>query len=237
MVASLSRYQVNMSATRSVPPSSAPSSPPTGALERIRLRNDYYVDGYRASQTIAVLVSVICVLSIAMNFYQASRPPEPPKYFAVKQDGSLTPIVPLSDPLMNQSQLSNWVAKAVSQAFTLDAKNYVSQINANSILFTNEGFDQYKAALNESSQLRVIKEKVMITTAVVNGAPVIVDAMRTQVGTLMWKIQVPMTVQYASSKESYVQSVIVNLIVTRVPTTISEYGVAITQMTSKIGSR
>ncbi len=221
-------------------PKQKPGAQPTqntGALEAIALRNDFYQDGYRSAQTTNVLLAVGFLLSVALNFYQASRPPLSPKYFATTPSGAILPMTPLDNPLLNTNQLGNWVTNAVTKAYTLDAKNYVKQINENARYFTREGFEQYKQALLESQQLKLIKDEVMITSAVSNGAPVIINAMRTREGTLMWRMQMPMTVQYSSAKKSYVQNVMINLVVSRVETHEYPDGVAITQMVSRPASR
>lgn len=219
------------------PGTSAKPASRTGALEVIQLRNDFYRDGYRSAQTISVLLTIALLFSLGFNFYLASRPKPKPQYFSTSPAGTLTPMVPLDNPLLSMNQLNNWVVNAVTKAYTLDAKNYVKQIGENGRYFTAEGYEQYKQALVESQQLKLIKEKVMITSVTATGSPVVLDAMRTADGTLMWKMQVPLMVQYTSAKESLAQSVVASLVVTRVPTTESIDGVAISQIVARPGTR
>lgn len=202
-------------------------------VEVVTMRNAFYRDGYRATQALMVLLGFALLGSVWMNVKLLTREAPPPKYFATRPDGTTVPMTALDDPILNTSQLTNWVAKSVAKALTLDAKNYVGQVNENSSIFTYEGFEQYKAALQDSGTLELIKKKVMITSAAITSPPVIVDTLRTADGVLFWKIQVPMTVGYASAKDSYTQQLIVNLVVTRVPTTERVDGVAISQFVTK----
>lgn len=206
---------------------------PESGLQAVHLRNTFYRDGYRASQTISVLLALGLIISILGNIFQASRSAPPPVYFATTPSGSLIPMAPLDDPLLNPTQLANWVQEAVTSAYTLDAKNYVQQIQRNERFFTSEGFEQYRAALSDSQQLKVIKEKVMITSAVPDGVPVVVDTGRSAQGALMWKMQMPVTVEYTSAKERYVQKLIVTLVTMRRPTTENPMGVGITQLIAR----
>lgn len=211
----------------------SPVASPDEIGATVQLRNRFYVDGYRATQALMVLLGVALTGSVWLNFRQASRAAPPPAYFAVDGTGRLTPIVPLSDPLLNTSQLANWVSEALAQAYTLDAKNYATQVENNRGKFTSEGFEQYKEALISSGTIDLIKRKVLISSATVTSAPIIVDTLRAPDGTLFWKMQAPMLVTYTSAREQLTENLMVNLVVARVPTTERSNGVAINQFVSR----
>lgn len=206
---------------------------PDEIASTVHLRNRFYVDGYRATQAVMVLLGLALAGSVWLNFRQANRPAPPPAYFAVDGNGRLTPIVPLADPLLNTSQLANWVSEALAQAYTLDAKNYATQVEGNRAKFTSEGFEQYKEALVSSGTIDLIKRKVLISSATVTSAPIIVDTLRAPDGTLFWKMQAPMLVTYTSAREQLTENLMVNLVVARVPTTERASGVAINQFVSR----
>lgn len=220
-----------MTKSNAKPPAQADS--PDTIAATVQLRNRFYVDGYRATQAVMVLLGVALVGSVWLNFRQASRPAPPPAYFSVDGFGRITPVVPLSDPLLNTSQLANWVSESLAQAYTLDAKNYAAQVEGNRTKFTSDGFEQYKSALIESGTIDLIKRKILIASATVTSAPIIVDTMRAPDGTLFWKMQAPMLVTYTSAKEQLTENLMVNLVVTRVPTTERPSGVAINQFVSR----
>lgn len=206
--------------------------PPSG-LTMVMLRNNFYRDGYRSSSATSVLLAIGLIFSVLGNIYQGTRDRPAPVYFATSPSGILTPMVALSDPILNPTQLANWVQEAVASSFTLDAKNYVQQIQKNSVFYTPDGFQEYKNALSSSNQLQLIKEKVMITSAIPDGVPAVIGTARTRDGTLMWKMQMPLTVEYTSAKEHYVQKLMVTMVIIRRPTTETPSGVGITQLTAR----
>ncbi|MBM93919.1 MAG: type IV secretion protein DotI [Legionellales bacterium] len=197
------------------------------ALVSIKLRRDFYRDGYRRAQLLCLILAVIIVIETIALSWVNTRPPQV-QYFATDPEGKLTKMHPLNQPLLSQEALLSWANQSIVSAYTYNFVDYRKQLQTLSSLFTPDGWKQFQAALVRTRNLETVIAKQLVTTAVATGAPIIEDQ-RVINGRYSWRISMPILVKYQSSSQNYSQSLVVRIIVQRVPVYTNPKGIAIVQ--------
>ncbi len=203
------------------------------ALEIVKHRNDFYKENYRKT-TIALLVMVVInACSLSLNYYLFKNRPSP-EYFATTQSGSLIRLQPLSVPVVSASALLEWATRAAVAAYSYNFVDYRKQLQEASEYFTPSGWKNFEQALTASRNLQTVMASKLVATAVATGAPVIEDQM-VLFGRYTWRISLPILVKYDSANRSFTQSLVIRMIVQRVPTLNTPKGIAITQFIAAPG--
>lgn len=198
------------------------------ALELVRLRNNFYRDNYRRLVGVVLLLIIINLLLVGTVVYLISSRPAP-QYFATSTDGRITPLYPLSQPVVAPAELLQWANLAAVASYTYNFVNYRKELQTASEFFTPEGWTQFQNGLKSSRILETVIAKKLVVTAVPTAAPTIVDQGILN-GRYAWKIQIPLLVTFeGAGGERIQQSVIVNMVVMRVSTLETPKGVAIVQ--------
>lgn len=197
------------------------------ALEVVRLRNDFYRHNYR-QLVIALVLSVISIfLLVSALVYLVTHPPAP-RYFATSADGRIVPLVPLVEPNLSDAVLLQWATSAAVSAFSYNHGNYREAIQNLRDNFTESGWKNFIEALNSSNNLTAVREKRLLVSAVPTGVPVITEQ-GLMAGRYAWRVQLPLLVRYESSSDTSLQSVILTVLIVRIPTLQSVKGVGISQ--------
>ena len=201
----------------------------TGELETVLGRNETYQTAFRRSVVIMGGMAVISALSLGIGWWGMTQKPEP-QYFAAREDGSIIPLVPVSQPYLNETQISNFAVEAVTTALTMDFANWRDDLAAASEYFVRpEGWEAFLAAMDGSGVLDYVRVNRLVSTAVANSA-VITGTGADENGIYSWRVQVPITVTYQSSSEITRRDYTADLIISRVPTWERSRGVAIRQI-------
>lgn len=197
----------------------------TGGLELVRMRNGFYRDSYRTLLGALMTLLVVLLMSVGLNFYQMSHKPEP-RYFATTNDGRIMQLFPLSDPMLSPNDLLQWAYGAAIEAYSYNFVNYREVLQQLQNKFTAEGWSNFEAALTKSRNLETVITKKLVVSAVATGTPVILDQAVVS-GRYAWRVQVPLLVSFQSPNEMTQRSIIVTMIVSRVPTVDYPKGVAV----------
>ena len=137
-------------------------------------------------------------------------------------------LYPLSVPVVSNSYLLSWVNQAAVAAYTYNFVNYRAQLQSASDYFTPDGWRGFEQALTASRNLQTVIARKLVATAVATGAPVIEDQ-RVIAGRYSWRISLPILIKYESASTQFKQSLVVRMIVVRVPTVDNPRGIAIQQ--------
>ena len=116
------------------------------ALEVVRLRNNLYRDNYRRLVGMLLLMIIITIALVGVVVYLVTHRPAP-QYFATSADGRITPLYPLSQPVVNPGELAQWANQAAVAAYTYNFVNYRKELQAASEFFTPEGWTQFQNGL------------------------------------------------------------------------------------------
>ena len=187
----------------------------------------------------AVYLMRMNIISMGVNVFFALiiaflvAKPIPSYFFWTDGNGTIKPLVPLSEATMSESERTLWVTKAVTQAFTMDFANYRGQLQANRVNFTNEGFAAFVKALGESGiQSSVVSYKYLLS-AVPTASPTQVADGRLPNGVYGWQYEVPVLLTYQATDKNNTQSLSLSIVVVRVPETQNPNGMAIARFSSK----
>jgi intracellular multiplication protein IcmL len=203
------------------------------ALEIVQMRKNFYRDSYRRVVFILLLMVLVNILLAFIIYYLISHQPEP-KYFATSADGRITPIYPLTAPMVSDSALLQWANQAAVAAYTYNFSTYRKELQEASEYFTPEGWNDFQTALKSSRNLETVITKKLVVTAVATGAPVILDRGVLN-GHYSWKVQMPLLVTYESASTTIQQPIVVTMLITRVSTLNVPKGIAIAQFVASVG--
>jgi intracellular multiplication protein IcmL len=200
------------------------------AVELVRLRNNFYRDNYRRVVGALMILLVIVVTLVGVVFYQIANRPEP-KYFATTVDGRIMPLFSLSEAMLSPGELLQWAHRSAITAYTYNFVNYRDAMQQLQNQFTPDGWRYYEDALRTARTLEMVVAKKLVVSAVATGTPVILDQAVIS-GRYSWKVQIPLLVTYQSPNEQTQQTMIVTMIISRVPTVDMPKGIAIVSFVS-----
>lgn len=200
------------------------------AIELIYLRNNFYRDNYRRVLLVLVFLVVANILLVVGALHIVKNPPKP-VYFSATSDGRITKLAPLSAPVLSLNSLTEWAARAATAAYTFDFVNYRGSLQKSSAYFTDTGWNAFEKALVSSRNLELVLTKKLVSTAVPQGAPVVLKRGILN-GAYSWQVQIPLLVSYQSASMNVQQPVLVTMLVKRVNVLNNPEGIAIAQFVS-----
>ena len=197
-------------------------------LGSVVVRNQYYKDGYRTMLKIVLIQGLVIVgLIMAIFMIVESRQPEN-RYFATTEDGRLVPMVPLSQANLSSPALMSWVAQAATEVMTFGFNDYRRRLQEASRNFTRRGWESFTQALQRSRIIEMVEANQQVLSAAPRGAPVL-QSEGVVNGRYQWTVQIPMVVTYQAGSQTRSDSLLVTVVVVRVPRLESPNGVGIEQ--------
>ena len=216
-------------------PDVIPPGPPTGGLELVMLRNNFYRDNFRRLMVMCLLLLGIIAALVGYVFYQQKNQPKP-TYFATTSDGKLIKLIALNQPNLQTNALLQWATEAGTAAYTFNFVNYRKALQDVRQYFTKLGYQNFLSALTGSRNLEAVRSKKLVVSSVPTGAPVVLKEGVTSNGRYAWQVQFPMLLTYQSASDSIKQNIVVTMLITRVPTLESERGVGIASFVVREGT-
>lgn len=200
----------------------------TSGLGRVVVRNEFYRDGYRTLLKLALVQGVIIIgLLGAMYFVIQVHQPEN-RYFATTEDGRLVPMVALNEPNLSTPALMSWVAQASTEVMTFGFNDYRRRLQEASRNFTRKGWESFTQALQRSRIMEMVEANQQVVTAAPQGAPIVISEGMVA-GRYQWEVQLPLVVTYQSGAKTRSDSLLVTLVIVRVPRLENSNGVGIEQ--------
>ncbi len=192
------------------------------------VRNEFYRDGYRSILRIAVIEAmIILALCGAMYFVIQVHQPEN-RYFATTEDGRLVPMIPLSEPNLSVPALMSWSAQASTEVMTFGFNDYKRRLQEASRNFTRSGWASFTSALERSRIIEMVEANQQVVSAAPSSAPVLISEGLVK-GRYQWQVQVPLVITYQAGSSVRSDSLLVTLLIVRVPKLESSNGVGIEQ--------
>lgn len=217
-----------MAQDAAVAAASAQNSENVGSLGAVVLRNQFYRDGYRSMLKLVVLQGVIILGLIGAMFFVIKVHQPENRYFATTEDGRLVPMVALSEPNLSTPALMSWVAQATTEVMTFGFNDYKRRLQESSRNFTPRGWESFTQALQRSRIIEMVEKNQQVVTAAPQGAPIL-QSEGVVTGRYQWVVQIPMILSYQAGSQSRSDSLMVTLVVVRVPRLESPSGVGIEQ--------
>ncbi|GJL85718.1 MAG: type IV secretion system protein IcmL [Micavibrio sp.] len=200
----------------------------SGGLGTVVVRNEFYRDGYRSLLRLAVLQGII-ILALLGSMYFVIHVHQPEnRYFATTEDGRLIPMVSLNQPNLSTPALMSWVAQACTEVMTFGFNDYRRRLQEASRNFTRKGWDSFTTALQKSRIIEMVETNQQVVTAAPQGAPILVSESEIA-GRYQWIVELPLIVTYQSGSKTRSDSLLVSVVVVRVPRLESPNGVGIEQ--------
>lgn len=195
------------------------------ATDVVLARHEFYRDGYRARNIVIVVLAVaVVVLAVSLAFVAMTKRD---RILAQDRAGRLMPVYSLDQPVYTQATVTRWTATAIMETFDLGYNNWRRRLQSSSRFFTEPGgWNSFMEAITKARLIEMLEARQMVMSAVVQGAPVIIDA-RPVGGRFQWIVEMPVGLTFQAGKNREPQQYCVSATVVQVPTTEKDDGVAI----------
>lgn len=139
-------------------------------------------------------VQTIAVVTLIWMVYH------PPIQYFSTENGRITKVYAMDKPAWSESDVRQFGADTISEAFTLDFVHFRDQMTAASPRFSEEGFIGYNQALTSSNVLALVREKRMNLTVSVE--PGVISSRGVIGGRYTWEFQYPVTYRLQGQNSS-----------------------------------
>lgn len=167
-------------------------------LALVIARNNFYRDAYRRVVIVLLLLFVVNLGLFGTILVKIFTPAQP-QYFATTSDGRIINSHKLSDPVVTDSFVTQWVSNSVRKAFSVDYVHWRKQLQDASTNFTPDGWRYFLSALKSSNNLNTLLAKKLVSDATVTSAPQITAKMVVN-GHYAWKVEMPLLITYTDGK-------------------------------------
>jgi intracellular multiplication protein IcmL len=194
-------------------------------LEIVRLRNDFYRDGFYKVFIALTMAALAVILLGATSFYLYTHKPAPVTFYT-DSDLRAFPLHPVTEPYVKQADLIQWVSEVLPASFTFDFADYDKQLKDLQQYYTPKGWAALITQLNTYANAKLIDSTKLFINAGASGTPTIPDQGMVD-GRYGWLIQLPLKITYSSLDKRTDTSISLKALVVRVPTTNNLTGLAI----------
>lgn len=203
-----------------------------GGTETALARHETYQTGFKRMAIAAIVASSAAVTAIGAAWWAFTQKPEP-RYFIAREDGGIIPLTPVTQPYLNDGQVTNFAVEAITRSLTFNFVNWRQDLAEASEYFERpNGWNNFLQAIEGSGMLDFVRNRRLISSVVANGA-VIVKSGPDATGRFSWIVQVPITITYQSSSEQSTEDRMAEVQISRLPTWQTSRGVGITRVLVK----
>lgn len=188
-------------------------------------RHETYELGFKRMSAGNVLLSLALIVVTGMAWAGWSRKMET-RYFALAENGTIMPIIPISEPHYNNGQVTNFAVEAITKALTMNFATWKQDMMEASDYFEQpHGFENFVEAMTSSGMLDLIRNRRVISTVVANGATIVNSGQDN--GVYTWIVQVPITITYQTTSEITTENRVAEVRVKRLSTWQTPRGMGI----------
>lgn len=198
------------------------------SIDAIKDLNAKLVKGLLAA-SIAVIVLAI---ALAVCVYLVVE--KKPIILGQTADGRVTPLVPLSEPMVTAARATSFVSEAIQTTFTIDFVNYRAQLSSPSLqrFYTPGAYNDLIAKITEKSDsglLNTILSGRYVTGVALRGAPSVTGAGMLN-GSYQWEYSVPFTLTFTGKNTTTSLDMVATILLSRISTAESIDGIAINRI-------
>ncbi|MBV8549314.1 MAG: DotI/IcmL/TraM family protein [Alphaproteobacteria bacterium] len=197
-------------------------------------RNAFYRDGYRMLLRITVVQLFVIGLLIASLVGMVLTVETRQVYFATTSDGRIIPIIPLSEPYRENSEVVTWAAETAKNVMRFDYIDYKARLQQVSPSFTPGGWESFNKALKDSNLLDALQARKLVLTMTVNAAPEIINS-GLHNGIYTWDLRMPVTIKMDGAEPPQPINASLLLRVVRVSNLQNPDGISIEQWVTLTG--
>lgn len=202
-------------------------------LEIVRLRTDFYRDGFGKLLLAILMVLTALVLLCLISAYLFLSKPEP-VVFAVDNDWRVLPPVPVDVAYIKDPDLIQWVSQVLPQVLTYDFLNYKSELQDNQQYFSENGWKKFLDQLDIYANYNSMQTTKMFVNANAGGAPIVINRGVLE-GRYAWWVQMPVKLSYSSPAGVSSKALVFQVLVVRIPTLNNLDGITIDNVIVKAG--
>ena len=160
------------------------------AVERRLSDPDFQAVVVRWCICLTVVMAALLAASLLHDVYVWTNPP-PSKFFRFDGRNPPQPLVALTSPIVDDTELLQWAMKAVLAAYAVNYHDYPEQLNIAGRRFTANGWNSFAKAYKETGNLEAMKRARLTCYAQAQRAALIreVKVLR---GRLSYDVQFPM---------------------------------------------
>jgi len=196
-------------------------------LKVIRLKNDFYRDGFRKVLFSLGVIIVAIFAIIATSVYLYLTKPKPIN-FPVYADWRILLAVPEKQPYLTEADLGQWVSNTLQEIFVFNFYQYNMQLEQHKKFFTDKGKQIYVDFLNNYASEKTVTETKIFVLAKAEEAPLIRDKGELPDGRYAWLVDMKLKITYSGAlREDAEKNVSLTALVVRVPNINNITGVAI----------
>lgn len=157
---------------------------------------------------------LIAIMILSGYIYFLVETESLPDTFAFNKT-QVEPLVTQKLPRLSNEAVLRWSSQAISDIFTFNfSQDIDAHLNRVSAYFTDEGFEQYKASLNESGLLADLENKQLVYTA--NSCDIVSIVFQEQVTIenspiTIWYMEIPLLLQIQSNSPVKLSRYVVNV--------------------------
>lgn len=195
-------------------------------LDIAGLRDDYYRDSFGRLMFIMAGMVFAIIMLLATSFYLYVTEP-PPVTFPLYKDWRVQRDVPLDQPYLTTPELLQWVSDTLRNVLRFDFVHYNEQLQASAHNFTEDGWRVFVDQLNNYANPVDIQNKKMFVNAEADAAPTLINPGGILSGRWAWWVQAPITISYVGNEGRSTRTLMLQVLVVRVPTLNNLMGVGI----------
>jgi|GEM_PF-1280342 len=195
-------------------------------------KNARYRSGY--SKLITALVGLVLVMVVLTSMLLlVTFMPASPRYYATTTNGQLYPMSALSQPVVTDRFLRQWVSTVAGGIFTVSFNDWQNQLNKFQDQFTPTAWADLLDAYKNGGFADNLVKNQLVASAIVSQQPRILNRSIVN-GRYTWTVIVPVIVSYSSASQSSTQRVTLSLMISRVPVLSDAQGIQISQIHAKL---
>lgn len=199
-------------------------------LEIVRLRKDFYRDGFYKVFIAMVLMAGAIFLLLMVSFSLYLESPNPVT-FHTDNDWRVFPPVPVNEPYISTADLLQWISEAMPASFSYNFLNYAVEYANLSHYYTPDGLQKLADVLTIYANPKTIQDAKLFIQATPSAAPTVFNQGLITTGDLAgrygWWVQIPINIRYSNVQKVYTTPILIKALVVRIPTLNDLTGVAI----------
>lgn len=196
-------------------------------LKVIRLRNDFYRDGFRKIVFSLGLIILAILSIIATSIYLYVTKPAPVAFKTLDNWRIIAPVPP-QQMYLNEAEVRQWISNTLQTIFIYDFYHYDQQFEQYKKYFSENGWDIYKDFLNNYAAKTNITSNKLFSRVTALEAPRITDSGPLPDGRYAWWIEMKIKISYVSPDKVYPSlEPLIRVLVARISTAENLSGVVI----------
>ncbi|WP_305910428.1 DotI/IcmL/TraM family protein (plasmid) [Methylomarinum sp. Ch1-1] len=160
---------------------------------------NWYKRQYFKVSKILMIIIICLLLSITGNAIQFMHEVKP-VYFAQKEDMTITPLIPLNQPYLNNESVINWFSQVVIETLSLDHIHYKNDLMKVRRRYSDSAFYDLVKSMKAQGVIDMIDKQGLSTKVKLTKSPTILASGEDDDGVFTWKLSLSLSIKYHSSK-------------------------------------